>query len=47
MIFIFQIDFLISANQEMFTMIYKSFVKHKSLFILGAPFLCTLVMSLR
>ena len=40
---IFQIYILIPVNAVTFTTIYKIFVKHKSLFILGAHFFVYLI----
>ena len=42
----FHIYFLISVNEVIFTMIYKVFVKHTSLFILGARFFVDLIDAL-
>ena len=40
---IFQIYFLFSVTKQLFTMIYKIFVKHTSQFILGARFFVCLI----
>ena len=42
----FQIYFLNAFNEVFFTMIYKIFVKHTSLFILGARFFVYLIKVL-